>query len=206
MMAMKRLLSVVSGTQVGDPIDHLDEIDDAEVRLLARRYVKYFELERERLRMVTNRADFESLLGRKVSAAIGGAYVHLRAPKTHLILINVTRIDRSQPKALEVVVVEELMHMRDWIDGDRRRHAKHGYDRIAHRVAQVTGASLQEIRGCLLPTTRRPDRYVYRCPGCRRTVVRRKRGVWSCASCSPVFDRRFVLTLDRDLRVDASHE
>ena len=36
--------------------------------------------------------------------------------------------------------------MRDRLDGDLRRHAKHGYDRIAHRVSALTGATLDEIR------------------------------------------------------------
>jgi predicted SprT family Zn-dependent metalloprotease len=96
---------------------------------------------------------------------------------------------------VELVVAEELVHMRDRLDGDRRRHAKHGYDRIAHRVAALTGASLDEIRACLLPATRRPLRYLYACPGCNRHVRRRVRGTWSCAACSPTFDPRFTLTL-----------
>jgi predicted SprT family Zn-dependent metalloprotease len=93
------------------------------------------------------------------------------------------------------VVAEELIHMRDHLDGDRRRHSHHGYDRIAVRVSDLTGASLEEIRSALLPVDRRPIRYVYECPQCRRQVGRRRKGTWSCGSCSPAFDRRFILRL-----------
>jgi ribosomal protein L37AE/L43A len=94
-----------------------------------------------------------------------------------------------------LVVVEELVHMRDFLDGDRRRHAKHGHDRIAVRVANLTGASLDEIRNCLIPASRRPVRYHYACPACGMTVGRRCRGIWSCGRCSNTFDWRFVLQL-----------
>ena len=41
--------------------------------------------------------------------------------KNHVsILVNVNRIDRQQPRSLEVVVCEEFLHMRHWVDGDRR--------------------------------------------------------------------------------------
>ena len=56
--------------------------------------------------------------------------------------------------------------MRDRLDGDLRRHAKHGHDRIAHRVSALTGATLEEIRASLLPPVRRPARYTYECPSC----------------------------------------
>lgn len=179
-------------------MNNIDEITDRETRVLLGRYLIEFRLDQETLWVTTDRAAFQQKLGRRVSAAIGGAYVFHKAAKTHLVLINLPRIDRSQRKAVEIVVAEELMHMRDWIDGDRRRHAKHGYDRIAVRVASLTGATMDEVRGCLLNVARRPMRYVYRCPSCRRTIERRRRGVWSCASCSPQFDARFVLELVAD--------
>lgn len=177
-------------------------VADDESRWLLDHYVRVFALEGMPLVVTTERAVFEGWLGRRVDAAIGGAYVFDRRRKRHAILINLPRIDRLKSKALEIVVAEELMHMRDWIDGDRRRHAKHGYDRIAYRVAELTGASLEEVRTCLLPRERRPIRYLYRCPGCDRSVERRRRGTWSCARCSPSFDPRFVLRLERDLRLD----
>lgn len=174
-------------------------IGDEETRLLGERYVRFFGLEHCRLWMTTERIAFQARLGRRVDASIGGAFVYQRATKTHLVLINLERIDREQPRSLEIVVAEEFMHMRDWIDGDRRRHAKHGYDRIAVRVAELTGATMEEVRSCLLPKERRPHRYLYRCPGCKRTVHRRKKGTWSCARCSPTFDPRFVLVLELDM-------
>lgn len=183
---------------MGSTPNNIDEIGDAETKALLRRYLAVFRLEREPIWMTTELTAFQRRLGRRVNAAIGGAYVFQRSTKTHLVLINLPRIDRAQPRALEIVVAEELMHLRDWIDGDRRRHAKHGYDRIAVRVAELTGATMDEVRGCLLPVNRRPTRYTYRCPACRRTIERRRRGVWSCAMCSPKFDRRFVLELVAD--------
>jgi predicted SprT family Zn-dependent metalloprotease len=177
-------------------------LQDEETRTLAEQYLRELKLEDERLFITTDRRAFEQMLGRRVDAAIGGGYVFHARKRTHLVLINLPRIDRSRPRALEVVVAEELLHMRDWIDGDRRRHAKHGYDRIAHRVSALTGVSLEEIRSCLLPRTRRPVRYLYRCPGCDRIVERRRRGTWSCGRCAPGFDQRFVLLLERDLKYD----
>jgi predicted SprT family Zn-dependent metalloprotease len=134
-----------------------------------------------------------------VNAAIGGGYIYLPRRRAHAILINLPRIDLSQPRALEIVVAEELLHMRDWIDGDRRRHAHHGYDRIASRVVELTGASIEEVRSPLLPQERRPYKYLYACPGCGRTVKRRRKGRWSCGHCSPTFDTRFELRIVRQL-------
>lgn len=176
------------------------DLNDRETRLMAERYLRILGLEHAPLYITTERREFESLLGRRIDAGVGGAYAFHGRRQLHLVLINLRRIDRSLPRAVELVVAEELLHMRDWIDGDRRRHAKHGYDRIAHRVSALTGASLEEIRSCLLPRQRRPVRYLYRCPGCDRTVERRLKGTWSCSRCAPSFDWRFVLRLERDLR------
>jgi predicted SprT family Zn-dependent metalloprotease len=174
------------------------EIDHPETRALLRRYLALLELPDDRLQATTDRRQFEAWLGRPVRAAIGGAYVYLPRTRRHAILINLARIDLSQPRALEVVVAEELIHMRDHLDGDRRRHAKHGYDRIARRVAALTGASLEEIRAALLPVKRRRLRYVYACPACRARFERRVRGVWSCGRCAPRFDPAFALELVED--------
>jgi hypothetical protein len=94
-----------------------------------------------------------------------------------------------------VVVAEELLHMRDRLDGDLRRHAKHGYDRIALRVSALTGATLEEIRASLVPPARRPARYLYACSSCGLRVPRQKQGTWSCGRCAPRFDPRFILRL-----------
>ncbi len=168
-------------------------VDHAETRALLERYLAVLDLPVDRLRVTTERAVFEQWLGRRVRSSIGGAYVYVPRIDQHLVLINLPRIDQSKPRSVEVVVVEELVHMRDRLDGDLRRHAKHGYDRIAMRVRELTGASLEEIRRALVPVNRRPARYLYGCPGCGVTVPRRTRGVWSCGRCAPRFDRRFVL-------------
>lgn len=171
----------------------LDVQDDATLDLL-RRYVALLRLPTDRLWVTTDRTTFVAWLGRRVGSSLGGAYVRL-PNGNHAVLVNLSRIDRSQAKAVEIVVAEELLHMRDRLDGDLRRHAKHGHDRIAHRVSALTGASLVEIRGCLLPIRHRPFRYLYECPGCGLRVPRRIRGTWACRRCSPAFDGRFRLRL-----------
>jgi predicted SprT family Zn-dependent metalloprotease len=171
------------------------ETDDDEVVALTRQYIARLDLDGHPLRVTTDKATFEMWIGRRVSGSIGGGYIWLGRRRTHAILINRARLKPEHPRAVELVVAEELIHMRDWIDGDRRRHSKHGYDRIAHKVAALTGASLEEIRDCLIATERRPYKWLYACPGCARTVPRRRKGTWSCARCSPRFDKRFVLQL-----------
>jgi len=178
--------------------------DDEETIRLVHQYVARLRLPTDRLCLTTDRRTFAHWLGRDVRAALGGAYVYLPRLREHAILINLPRIDRAQPKALEIVVAEELIHMRDHLDGDHRRHAKHGYDRIAHRVAALTGATLEEVRGCLLPAARRPYRYLYVCPSCGVEVRRRQRGTWSCARCSPVYDPRFRLRLMAEFRDESA--
>jgi hypothetical protein len=170
-------------------------VDHEETRRLLEQYVARLDLPTDRLRVTTDRSQFERWLGRRVRASIGGAYMFASASNEHLILINLPRIDHSRPRSLEVVVAEELLHMRDRLDGDLRRHARHGYDRIAHRVSALTGATLDEIRASLVPPMRRPARYLYSCPNCGLRVPRARQGTWSCARCAPRFDPRFVLRL-----------
>lgn len=171
------------------------DVRDEETLSLLNHYLSRLALPSERLRVTTERATFARWLGRRISASLGGAYAFLPRSGEHLVLIHLPRIDRSQPKALEIVVAEELVHMRDRLDGDLRRHARHGHDRIAYRVAALTGATLEEVRSCLFPLRQRPVRYLYVCPGCQRRTPRRVRGTWSCRWCSPVFDARFILQL-----------
>jgi predicted SprT family Zn-dependent metalloprotease len=154
------------------------------------------------LAVTTDRAEFGRWLGRRVPSAYGGAYVYLRAHDTHAVLINLGRIDRRQPKAVEIVVAEELIHLRDFLDGDLRRHAKHGHDRIARRVAALTGASADEVRRPLLPVRERPHRYRYSCPACGIEMLRKRRGTWSCGRCAPRFDTRFVFQLAEELEAE----
>ncbi|MBW3632354.1 MAG: hypothetical protein KY456_04915 [Chloroflexi bacterium] len=173
------------------------QVDHAETQQLLEQYLALLGLPDDRLRVTTERRDFEGWLGRRVGASIGGAYTYVPRTSEHLILINLARIDLSRPRSLEVVVAEELVHMRDRLDGDFRRHAKHGHDRIAHRVSNLTGATLEEIRAALLPTARRPAPYVYECPGCGMATPRQKKGIWSCGRCAPRFDARFILRLQQ---------
>lgn len=168
-------------------------VDHAETRELLQRYITLLDLPVDLLRITTDRQEFGRWLGRPVRASIGGAYAFVPRSAEHLILINLPRIDRTRPRSLEVVVAEELIHMRDRLDGDLRRHAKHGHDRIAHRVAALTGATLHDVRAALVPVVTRPARFLYACPQCRATVARRTQGTWSCGRCAPRFDPRFVL-------------
>ena len=173
------------------------QVDHAETQQHLERYLALLELPANNLRVTTERRVFESWLGRRVRASIGGAYAFVPQTGDHLILINVPRIDQSRPRSLEVVVAEELVHMRDRLDGDFRRHAKHGHDRIARRVSSLTGATLEEIRAALLPTARRQARFMYQCPHCSIAIPRHKEGVWSCGKCAPRFDARFILRLQQ---------
>lgn len=171
------------------------DVRDAETLRWVEHYLCILELPTDRLRVTTSRAAFEAWLGRRVGGGIGGAYVYLRRQKEHAILINLSRIDRSQPRAVEIVVAEELIHMQDHIAGDRRRHAKHGYDRIAQRVAAVTGATMEEIRSCLIPRQPRPYRYLYACTRCGTQVPRRVRGSWACGPCFRGTRKRYALRI-----------
>ena len=171
------------------------DVRDTETAAHLQRYLSLLHLGDHPLSVTTERRTFEQWLGRKVRAAIGGAYTFDPRSGRHLILINLARIDRTRPRSIEVVVAEELVHMRDRLDGDLRRHAKHGYDRVAYRVAELTGASLEEIRSATVEPKRRPGKYIYACPGCENRVHRRVRGTWSCGRCAPRFDPRFVLKL-----------
>jgi hypothetical protein len=184
-----RRLSITLEIVVGWLVDH------KETREFLERYVALLGLPTDQLRATTERRVFEGWLGRRLRSSIGGAYAFASKSGDHLVLINLPRIDQSRPRSLEVVVAEELLHMRDRLDGDLRRHAKHGHDRIAHRVSALTGATLDEIRASVLPPVRRPARYVYGCPICGVRVPRHRPGTWSCGRCAPRFDPNFLLRL-----------
>lgn len=169
------------------------------VERLVRTWVDRLALPDDHLWVTERKAVFESWLGRRISGSVGGAYAHLAGRRVHIVLINTPRIDLRQQRALEIVVCEELLHMRHWIEGDRRRHSRHGYDRIAVQVGQLTGATLEDVRTCLHPVRRRPYRYLYQCPTCARQVPRKRKGTWSCGICSPVFSRRHVLFLAEEI-------
>jgi len=180
---------------------HIEQCDPGVIDLVDR-YVAHLHLPTDKLWLTSDRKRYQRWLGRRVPSAYGGAYCYLRRTGVHAVLVNLERIDTNRPRAVEMVVAEELIHMRDHLDGDYRRHSHHGHDRIAHRVAHLTGATLDEIRSTLKPVTRRPYRYRYACPGCGMSVLRRRRGTWSCGRCSPRFDRRYVLRIVEEFTVE----
>ena len=167
-------------------------------------YGDEFGLLEHPLKFTTSRRVFGRWLGRRIPSAYGGAYVYLTHNKTHAILINLERIDHARPKSLEIVVAEELMHMRDWVDGDHRRHAKHGHDRIAHRVAHVTGSTLDDVRSALIPVQPREYRYMYQCPNCGHNVPRKRTGKWACRPCYEATGRRIPLMIAAQVDPDKS--
>jgi predicted SprT family Zn-dependent metalloprotease len=173
------------------------ELKDDRILPYLETYIAELQLPTDHLWVTDNRQTYNQWVGRTVGGSIGGAYVYHPGRDKHLILINMRRIDLSRPQSLEIVVCEELLHMRHRIDGDRRRHARHGYDRIAVQVSELTGASMEDVRSCVKPVKRRTPKYVYACPKCSMEVPRSKTGVWSCGRCSPTFDRRFQLRLVR---------
>jgi ribosomal protein L37AE/L43A len=179
-------------------------LNDDRILPFLQRYTELLQLPIDHLWVTDNRQTYNEWVGRKVGGSIGGAYVYHPGRGKHLILINLRRIDLTQPKSLEIVVCEELLHMRNRIDGDRRRHARHGYDRIAVQVSELTGASMEEVRSCVKPTKRRTPKYIYACPKCRMEVPRSRTGVWSCGRCSPIFDRRYQLQLVRTVKHEAA--
>jgi predicted SprT family Zn-dependent metalloprotease len=182
----------------------LVDTEDARIRALLSTYISKLDLPTDDLWVTTSRQTFDRWVGRKVGGSIGGAYVYHPGRKKHLILINLRRINLNQPKALEIVVAEELLHMRHRLDGDLRRHGRHGYDRIAVQVSELTGATMEEVRSCVKPVKRRTPKYVYACPKCNMEVPRSRTGVWSCGRCSPTFDRRYQLRIVRTVEVDAA--
>lgn len=169
---------------------------------LMERYGRTFRLLEEPLCITTSRRVFGRWLGRRIPSAYGGAYVYLTHKGTHAILINLERINHRRSKSLEIVVAEELMHMRDWLDGDHRRHARHGHDRIAHRVAQVTGSSLDDVRNALVPVQPRGYRYVYSCPNCGRSMKRKRTGNWACRPCWEQTGKKYLLRITESLAIN----
>lgn len=180
------------------------DTNDVRIHALLEIYIDRLQLPAQDLWVTTDRQTYNTWVGRKVGGSIGGAYVYHPGRRKHLILINLRRIDLDRPKSLEIVVAEELLHMRHRLDGDRRRHARHGYDRIAAQVSELTGASMEEVRSCVKPTKRRTPKYIYACPNCKAEVPRSRTGVWSCGRCSPRFDRRYQLRVVRTLGADAA--
>lgn len=197
------MITPSSGKDEYDPVPPVNQEDgmsffseDAETLVLVRRYCHRLGIEGVSCWLTTERRVFERWLGRPIASSYGGAYVYDERGTRHLILINLARIDRAQPRAVEMVVAEELLHLRNRLDGDLRRHAKHGYDRIARRVATLVGAPIEDVRNCFLPVRRRPYRYMFRCSRCAWSVPRKKRGRWACPVCWRQHRKRILLRED----------
>jgi ribosomal protein L37AE/L43A len=171
---------------------HIEDCDERVVELI-RVYLMRHHLPSEDLAITTNRSVFSRWLGRTIPFRVGGAYSMHPITKAHRILVHLDRLDLSKPFALEVVVAEELIHMRDHLRGDFRRHAHHGHDRIAIEVERWTGITPEQQRSIFRPQRKRLFQHLYECPRCRAIVPRRRRGTWSCGRCSPKFKRNLVL-------------
>ncbi len=171
------------------------QIEDCDPRVVAlvQEYVDRLALPSENLSITTNRAVFASWLRRPVPFRIGGAYSMNPTTKAHRVFVHLERLDLTKPFALEVVVAEELIHMRDHLRGDFRRHSHHGFDRIAVEVERITGFTAEQQRSIFKPRPRRMFKHLYQCPRCAVIVPRRRRGIWSCALCSPRFSKRLIL-------------
>jgi hypothetical protein len=134
---------------------------------------------------------------------------HLIAPSglaadfRHLIFIEPT----LQPASAEVTVAHELIHLRDRVQGQPRRHRCHGNDAIALDEALITGRDPELLRVQLREETdrreaalraARPYRYLYRCPNCQKEYyrVRKYLRATSCGACDSRFNPNFELRLE----------
>ena len=171
---------------------HIEECDMRVVELIEL-YLEKLELPSHALSITTDRAVFSRWIGRTVPFRIGGAYSMHPVTKAHRVFVHVDRLDLAVPHALEVVVAEELIHMRDHLRGDFRRHSHHGHDRIALEVERLTGFPPAAQRSIFRERPIRLFRHLYQCPKCGMLVPRRRRGTWSCNRCSSRFSRKLVL-------------
>jgi hypothetical protein len=124
----------------------------------------------------------------------------------HLIFIEPTLL----PASAEVTVAHELIHLRDRVQGQPRRHRCHGNDAISLDEALITGRDPEALRVQLREETDRreaalrsvrPYRYLYRCPNCEKEYYRvRKYGrATSCGRCDSRFNPNFELRLESTL-------
>ena len=174
------------------------------------------ERELSHLAITQERREFTQWTGKRLNSMALGCYCYLPAAQRrsllpgdgklashrHLIFIE----PDMQPRALEVTVAHELIHLADRVNGTPRRHRHHGYDSITADEAAVTGYSLEELRRLLNEESlrldaqrraRRPIRYLYQCPGCGKEYPRTRRysQAVSCSSCDKHYNPRFLLRL-----------
>jgi ribosomal protein L37AE/L43A len=155
-------------------------------------YVARLELPHEHLSITTSRTVFSDWIGRTMPFRIGGAYAMHPVTRQHLILVHLERLNLDKPWAIEVVVAEELIHMRDHLRGDYRRHSHHGHDRIAVEVARITGFTPEQQRDIFGERTVLPYRHFYQCPKCHTIIIRKRRGRWGCRACQGRYRKQFL--------------
>jgi hypothetical protein len=177
------------------------------------------------LAITQDRREFTRWTGKRLNVMALGCYCYLPTPvptrrplpgvlelkpaapaHRHLIFIE----PDMQPRAIEVTVAHELIHLADRVNGTPRRHRHHGYDSIAADEAAVTGYSLEELRRLLNEESqqreaqrraRRPIRYLYECPGCGKEYPRTRRysQAVSCSCCDKRYNPYFRLRLKPSL-------
>ncbi len=164
------------------------------------------------LALTQDRREFRQWTGKRLHTMVLGCYCYLPAPRRsstseaiahrHIIFIE----PDMQPRAIEVTVAHELIHLADRVNGTPRRHRHHGYDSIAADEAAVTGYSLEDLRALLHEESekrerarraRRPIRYLYQCQHCGKNYPRTRRysQAVSCSSCDKHYNPRFRLLL-----------
>lgn len=183
------------------------------------------------LALTQDRQEFARWTGKRLNSMALGCYCYLSAPAhkmfptrralpaeplpglesngpaqqsghRHLIFIE----PGLQPRALEVTVAHELIHLADRVNGTPRRHHHHGYDSIAADEAAITGYDLEELRRLLHEESarretqrraRRPLRYLYLCPHCGKQYprVRRYSHPVSCSQCDKTYNPHYRLIL-----------
>ncbi|MEJ7838606.1 MAG: hypothetical protein WKF81_07305 [Thermomicrobiales bacterium] len=171
------------------------QIEDCDPRVigLVESYLEKLGLPNEHLAVTSSRVVFSRWLGRSIPFRIGGAYSMHPKTKQNRVFVHLDRLDLAVPFAIEVVVAEELIHMRDHLRGDFRRHSHHGHDRIAWEVERISGFTPEQQRSIFGRRTVRLFQYLYECPKCRMMIPRRRRGTWSCRQCSGRFNRDLIL-------------
>ncbi len=181
-----------------------------------------------RLALTQDRQEFMRWTGKRLNNMALGCYCYLAAPPQATRKSFTTRLARPlpglehslqprvpghrhlifiepdlQPRALEVTVAHELIHLADRVNGTPRRHRHHGYDAIAADEAAITGYDPDELRRLLheesarRETQRRPLRYLYLCPHCGKQYprIRRYSHPVSCSQCDKIYNPRYRLVL-----------
>lgn len=145
------------------------------------------------------------------AAQVSPAEATLISDYRHLIFVEPDLL----PVNIEVTVAHELIHLRDRVTGNPRKHRCHGYDAISVDEAVLTERDPEFLRAQLREETHRreaalravrPYRYIYVCPVCKREYprVRRYSRPVSCGRCDRHYNLAFVLELRDVSRADPS--